>query len=148
MSRLTRDGTAEPVSRHQFLGANGDKDKKIPVQLTTIKIGNRTGLIHTLLKVLTKRTPTLLEVHVVFVFKAVSNTNNSTNSLALFALNASFDNHRCPIVPRRCSQVIEFCAHYKEDPMNEIEKPLRSANMYDVVQEWYAKFVEVRGNRC
>lgn len=28
--------------------------------------------------------------------------------------------------------------------MNEIEKPLRSANMYDVVQEWYAKFVEVR----
>lgn len=41
-------------------------------------------------------------------------------------------------------QVIEFCRHYKEDPMNEIEKPLKSANMHDVVQEWYAKFVEVR----
>lgn len=41
-------------------------------------------------------------------------------------------------------QVIEFCAHYKEDPMNEIEKPLKSANMHDVVQEWYAKFVEVQ----
>lgn len=27
--------------------------------------------------------------------------------------------------------------------MNEIEKPLKSANMHDVVQEWYAKFVEV-----
>lgn len=43
-----------------------------------------------------------------------------------------------------CWQVIEFCAHYKEDPMNEIEKPLKSANMHDVVQEWYAKFVEVQ----
>ncbi|CAN0291275.1 unnamed protein product, partial [Hapterophycus canaliculatus] len=44
----------------------------------------------------------------------------------------------------RYRQVIEFCAHYKEDPMNEIEKPLKSANMHDVVQEWYAKFVEVQ----
>ncbi|CAM9646931.1 unnamed protein product [Choristocarpus tenellus] len=40
-------------------------------------------------------------------------------------------------------QVIEFCVHYKEDPMNDIEKPLKSANMHEVVQEWYAKFVEV-----
>lgn len=28
--------------------------------------------------------------------------------------------------------------------MNEIEKPLKSANMHDVVQDWYAKFVEVQ----
>lgn len=28
--------------------------------------------------------------------------------------------------------------------MNEIEKPLKSANMHEVVQDWYAKFVEVR----
>lgn len=40
--------------------------------------------------------------------------------------------------------MIEFCKHYKEDPMNEIEKPLKSANMHDVVQDWYAKFVEVQ----
>ena len=35
MSRLTRDGTAEPVSRdHKFSGANGDKESFIfPVQL-------------------------------------------------------------------------------------------------------------------
>ena len=39
--------------------------------------------------------------------------------------------------------MIEFCKHYKEDPMNEIEKPLKSANMHEVVQEWYAKFVQV-----
>ena len=42
MSRLTRDGTAEPVSRDQkFSGANGDKEILFfPVQLTTTnKIG-------------------------------------------------------------------------------------------------------------
>ena len=40
-------------------------------------------------------------------------------------------------------KVIEFCKHYSEDPMNEIEKPLKSANMNEVVQEWYANFVNV-----
>eukprot|EP00953_Heterococcus_sp_UTEX-ZZ885_P005854 3625-Heterococcus_DN1.PRE.1 len=30
--------------------------------------------------------------------------------------------------------VVEFCNHYVEEPMNEIEKPLRSANMHEVVQ--------------
>ena len=37
MSRLTRDGTAEPVSRDQkFSGANGDREILFfPVQLTT-----------------------------------------------------------------------------------------------------------------
>ena len=35
MSRLTRDGTAEPVSRDQILGANGDREHIIfLVQLT------------------------------------------------------------------------------------------------------------------
>mmetsp|Transcript_24732 Transcript_24732/g.32296 ORF Transcript_24732/g.32296 Transcript_24732/m.32296 type:complete len:185 (+) Transcript_24732:133-687(+) len=41
------------------------------------------------------------------------------------------------------AKVIEFCRHYKEDPMVEIEKPLKSANMHEVVQEWYADFVHV-----
>lgn len=41
------------------------------------------------------------------------------------------------------SKVIEFCQHYKEDAMTEIEKPLKSANMFEVVQEWYANFVQV-----
>ena len=49
MSRLTRDGTAEPVSRDQFSGANADREIFIfPVQLTTSRIGNHTRLIHTL----------------------------------------------------------------------------------------------------
>ena len=41
------------------------------------------------------------------------------------------------------SKVIEFATHYKEEAMNEIEKPLKSANMNEVVQEWYANFVNV-----
>ena len=47
MSRLTRDGTAEPVSRDQILGANADREIFIfCVQLTKSMIGNLTRLIH------------------------------------------------------------------------------------------------------
>ena len=49
MSKLTRDRTAEPVSRDQLLGANADREMFIsPVQLTPSRIGNLTRLIHTL----------------------------------------------------------------------------------------------------
>eukprot|EP00341_Mesodinium_pulex_P013965 CAMPEP_0116896400 /NCGR_PEP_ID=MMETSP0467-20121206/5652_1 /TAXON_ID=283647 /ORGANISM="Mesodinium pulex, Strain SPMC105" /LENGTH=165 /DNA_ID=CAMNT_0004567549 /DNA_START=45 /DNA_END=542 /DNA_ORIENTATION=- len=41
------------------------------------------------------------------------------------------------------AKVIEFLDHYKTDPMNEIEKPLKSSNMSEVVQEWYSNFVAV-----
>jgi S-phase kinase-associated protein 1 len=40
-------------------------------------------------------------------------------------------------------KVIEFCEHHKEDPMTEIEKPLKSQNMADVVQKWYADFCDI-----
>ena len=46
MSRLTRDGTAETVSRDQIL--RHERGQGIPVQLTTSRIGNLTRLIHTL----------------------------------------------------------------------------------------------------
>ena len=51
MSRLTRDGTAEFVSREtKSSGANGDREKFIlPVQLTTTRIAILIRLIHTLL---------------------------------------------------------------------------------------------------
>ena len=51
MSRLTRDGTAEPVSRDQILRHVRGQDSIFifPVQLTTSRIGNLTRLIHTLL---------------------------------------------------------------------------------------------------
>ena len=54
MSRMTRDGTAEPVSRDEILRhARGQGDIIFPVQLTTSRIGNLTRLIHTLLYVIT-----------------------------------------------------------------------------------------------
>ena len=57
MSRLTRDGTAEPVSRDQILRhARGQGIFIFPVQLTTSRIGNLTRLIHTLLYVMTIHT--------------------------------------------------------------------------------------------
>ena len=57
MSRLTRDGTAEPVSRDQILRhARGQGNILFPVQLTTSRIGNLTRLIHTLLYVMTIHT--------------------------------------------------------------------------------------------
>jgi len=40
-------------------------------------------------------------------------------------------------------KVIDFCTHHNEDPMNDIEKPLKSAEMAEVVQKWYADFVNV-----
>ena len=55
MSRLTRDGTAEPVSRDIFSGTHGDRGIFIfSVQLTTSRIGNLSRLIHTLLYVIKK----------------------------------------------------------------------------------------------
>ena len=57
MSRLTREGTAEPVSRDQILRhARGQGNIIFPVQLTTSRIGNLTRLIHTLLYVMTIHT--------------------------------------------------------------------------------------------
>ena len=57
MSRLTRDGTAEPVSRDEILRhARGQGNIIFPVQLTTSRIGNLTRLIHTLLYVMTIHT--------------------------------------------------------------------------------------------
>ncbi len=41
------------------------------------------------------------------------------------------------------TKVIEFCTHHLQEPMSEIEKPLKSAVMADVVQKWYADFVNL-----
>ena len=40
-------------------------------------------------------------------------------------------------------KVIEFCEHFLSEPMTEIEKPLKSQNMADVVQKWYADYVNL-----
>ena len=61
MSRLTREKTAEPVSRDQILRhARGQENIIFSVQLTTSRIGNLTRLIHTLLYVMTIHTYILM----------------------------------------------------------------------------------------
>ena len=41
-------------------------------------------------------------------------------------------------------KIIEFCKYHSSgNAMLEIEKPLKSANMKDVVPEWDANFVDV-----
>ena len=52
MSRLTRDGTAKPISRNQVFARTGAR-KNFPAQLTMDRIGNLTRLICTLLHLMT-----------------------------------------------------------------------------------------------
>jgi len=40
-------------------------------------------------------------------------------------------------------KVIAFCTHFKEEPMTEIQTPLKSNQIDQLVQEWYADFVKV-----
>ena len=40
-------------------------------------------------------------------------------------------------------KVTEFMVHHSQEPMKEIEKPLISANMSEVVTPWYADFIDV-----
>lgn len=39
-------------------------------------------------------------------------------------------------------KVIEFCEHHVGDPMDAIERPLRSTKMSDSVNAWYSSFVD------
>ena len=40
-------------------------------------------------------------------------------------------------------KVIEFCEYHSENEFPDIEKPLKSSNMQEVVGEWDAKYVDV-----
>jgi S-phase kinase-associated protein 1 len=41
------------------------------------------------------------------------------------------------------TKVIEYCTHYKDEPMTTIQTPLKSSKIEDLVQAWYANFVKV-----
>jgi hypothetical protein len=41
------------------------------------------------------------------------------------------------------ARVVEYMTHHVNNPPKEIEKPLRSENMADVVSQWDANFVNV-----
>ena len=91
MSRLTRDGAAEPVSRDQILRhARGQGNIIFPVQLTTSRIGNLTRLIHTLLYVMTIHT-------YIYDRYAVTSQRVESNMFYVPVLSTCY-NHFIPIV--------------------------------------------------
>ena len=87
MSRLTREGTAEPVSRDQILRhARGQGSIIFPVQLTTSRIGNLTRLIHTLLGICDDHT----YIHtILYSYKRYKN-HQSIDPLLLQLINKIF----------------------------------------------------------
>ena len=40
------------------------------------------------------------------------------------------------------SKVIEFCEQYSKDPMTSIQLPLSTSKIEDIVQEWYADYLQ------
>lgn len=40
-------------------------------------------------------------------------------------------------------KVIEYCKHYQEEEMRQIQTPLKADKLKDLVQQWYADFVQV-----
>lgn len=52
-----------------------------------------------------------------------------------------------PVVPSlMLARIIEFARHYDIEPMTEYERPLVSANLSEIVQQWYADFINVDNN--
>ena len=93
MSRLTRDGTAEPVSRDQILRhARGQGNIIFSVQLNTSRIDNLTRLIHTLLYVMTIHT--YIHTYIIDVASIKNNRRVSTQ----IHLDVWFDSTRVVLV--------------------------------------------------
>ena len=40
------------------------------------------------------------------------------------------------------ARVTDFIKHHLEDPLPEIEKPLKTNKLSDVIPEWYGKFID------
>ena len=51
--------------------------------------------------------------------------------------------HLTPVRGEILTKVIDFCTHFKTEAMKEIQRPLKSRNMGEVVQQWYADYVNV-----
>ena len=82
LSRLTRDGTAEPISRDQILRhARGQGNIIFPVQLTTSRIGNLTWLIHTLLYVMTIHTHTYIHSNITTIILQEDSINVDNSNI-------------------------------------------------------------------
>mmetsp|Transcript_33442 Transcript_33442/g.66097 ORF Transcript_33442/g.66097 Transcript_33442/m.66097 type:complete len:169 (+) Transcript_33442:162-668(+) len=67
------------------------------------------------------------------------------SSLVSSAINEEDDESETIPLPlvtsKNLQKVIEFCEHYIADPMNDIDTPIQSSEMSDIVQEWYSNFI-------
>ena len=91
---MTRDGTAEPISRDQILShVPGQEIFNFPVQLTTSRIGNLTRLIHTLLYVMTIHTQrsTTDMMFVVRRLQELGRTSNTSLEICFIDLAKAYD---------------------------------------------------------
>ena len=61
-------------------------------------------------------------------------SDNSSSSIEI-----PLPNVKTPVL----AKLIEFMKHMSEEVMNEIEKPLKSSNMAEVVQPWYSAYVDI-----
>eukprot|EP00543_Licmophora_paradoxa_P006791 CAMPEP_0202445092 /NCGR_PEP_ID=MMETSP1360-20130828/3980_1 /ASSEMBLY_ACC=CAM_ASM_000848 /TAXON_ID=515479 /ORGANISM="Licmophora paradoxa, Strain CCMP2313" /LENGTH=179 /DNA_ID=CAMNT_0049061243 /DNA_START=278 /DNA_END=815 /DNA_ORIENTATION=+ len=41
------------------------------------------------------------------------------------------------------AKVIEYCEHYQQDVMTDITTPLKSSKIEDLVQQWYADYINI-----
>jgi S-phase kinase-associated protein 1 len=71
----------------------------------------------------------------------------------LYTVNEDHEDEESPDVPIEIpitnvstailKQIVEFCEHHVTEPMVKIDQPLKSHVMSDVVQDYYAEFVNV-----
>jgi len=87
------------------------------------------------------------------IFKVPINILPISNMVSVMVDNIDFDNEdlednerEIPLfnVNDKClTKIIEFMEHYHVEKMKDIEKPLRSSDLKDIIQEWYADFINI-----
>ena len=87
------------------------------------------------------------------IFKVPTNILYISNMITVMIDNVNFDDEdledserEIPLlnINDEClKKIIEFMEHYHVEKMKDIEKPLISNSLVDIVQEWYADFINV-----
>ena len=122
MSRLTRDGTAEPVSRDQILKhARGQGNISFPFQLTTSRIGNLTRSIHTLLYVMNIHT----YIHIDIISTIILLTYTTVVMLGIFGRYNDLRELRVCKVCRRHVRLSLTSEHHRASVVSLLGSPPR-----------------------
>lgn len=73
-------------------------------------------------------------IHVLFISNIISNMLEFDNDEDIPLLNV---NDKC------MKKIIEYMKYYHNDNMNNIEKPLISSDLKDIIQVWYVNFIDI-----